>query len=136
MKPIPALSIRQPWAYAILHCGKDIENRDWATSYRGRVWLHASKSAHKAERDDWELLREQGFMLPPFKAMERGGIVGLAEIVDCVQDSESQWFNGPYGFVLRNPIITPMHPCKGMLGFFNVPADVQAALACHLERAA
>lgn len=27
-----ALSIRQPWAWAILHAGKDIENRDWHTA--------------------------------------------------------------------------------------------------------
>ena len=29
------LSIRQPWAWAIIHAGKDIENRCWPTSYRG-----------------------------------------------------------------------------------------------------
>ena len=30
------LSIRQPWARMILHCGKDIENRPWST--KGRGW--------------------------------------------------------------------------------------------------
>lgn len=40
-----ALSIRQPWAHAILHLGKRVENRDWAgCSYRGPVLLHAAKS--------------------------------------------------------------------------------------------
>lgn len=38
-----ALSIRQPWAHAILHLGKRVENRDWSgCSYRGPVLLHAS----------------------------------------------------------------------------------------------
>jgi hypothetical protein len=35
------------------------------------------------------------------KDLRRGGIVGQAEIVDCVARSASPWFCGPYGFVLR-----------------------------------
>ena len=27
-----ALTIKQPWAWAIIHAGKDIENRDWVTA--------------------------------------------------------------------------------------------------------
>lgn len=27
--PELALSVRQPWAWAIIHAGKDIENRSW-----------------------------------------------------------------------------------------------------------
>ena len=32
-----ALTIKQPWAWAILHGGKDIENRNWFTSVAGGV---------------------------------------------------------------------------------------------------
>mgnify|MGYP006363525131 CR=1 FL=1 len=32
-----ALSIRAPWWWAILYAGKDIENREWATRFRGPV---------------------------------------------------------------------------------------------------
>jgi len=40
-----ALSVRQPWAHAILHLGKRVENRDWrGCNYRGPVLLHASKT--------------------------------------------------------------------------------------------
>ena len=38
-----ALSVRAPWWWAILHCGKDIENRDWYTNFRGTIYLHAGK---------------------------------------------------------------------------------------------
>ena len=38
-----ALSLRQPWPWAILTLGKDVENRTWKTNFRGRVMLHASK---------------------------------------------------------------------------------------------
>jgi hypothetical protein len=34
--------------------------------------------------------------------LETGGIVGMAEIIDCVQRHPSKWFEGPYGFVLKN----------------------------------
>jgi hypothetical protein len=41
-----ALSIRQPWAWLILHAGKDIENRDRkprnpALHFRGSFLIHA-----------------------------------------------------------------------------------------------
>jgi hypothetical protein len=34
--PLRALSIQPPWAWAIAHSDKRIENRSWQTSYRGR----------------------------------------------------------------------------------------------------
>lgn len=30
---IPVLTIRQPWAWAIVSGGKDVENRTWATAH-------------------------------------------------------------------------------------------------------
>ena len=47
--PALALSVRQPWAWAIIHAGKDIENRSWATKFRGRVLIHASKGMTQEE---------------------------------------------------------------------------------------
>ena len=37
-----ALTIKQPWVHAILHEGKDIENRSWQRSFRGWLAIHAS----------------------------------------------------------------------------------------------
>ena len=59
--------------------------------------------------------------LPAFAALERGGIVGSVEIVDCVRDDLSPWFQGPYGFKLAQPQGLPFHQCKGALKFFRVP---------------
>ena len=39
-----ALSVRQPWAQAILDGIKRVENRTWKTSYRGQLVIHASKT--------------------------------------------------------------------------------------------
>ena len=100
-----ALSIRQPWAWAIVHAGKDIENRSWSTSYRGPVLIHAAKGM---TRDEYESFA--GFYrmvtgstcLPAPSALNFGGIIGRAEIVDCVRKHFSPWFFGPHGFVLAN----------------------------------
>ena len=59
------------------------------------------------------------FSEPEFDQLQRGGIVGEAEIVDCVTQSPSPWFVGEYGFVLRNAKPLPFEPCKGALGFFK-----------------
>lgn len=34
-----ALSIQQPWAWAIVKRDKRVENRTWPTTYRGRLGL-------------------------------------------------------------------------------------------------
>lgn len=124
VEPVPAthaLSIRQPWAWLILHAGKDIENRTWPTKRRGRVWVHAAKGM---TRDEYEEAFEFAFLkcgvatLPAFQDLPRGGVVGSIEIVNSVTQSDSPWFCGPVGFVLRNPVPVPFVPCKGSLGFF------------------
>ena len=123
-----ALSIRQPWAWLIVHGGKDIENRDWPTRVRGRVLVHAAKGM---THDEWASawVAAYGTEASP-KAVEagltrdnilRGGIVGSVEIVDCVTHSRSMWFRGRYGFVLRDPRPLPFLPWRGQLGFFDVP---------------
>lgn len=132
-----AISIRQPWASLILHAGKDIENRTWPTKVRGRVLVHAAKGmTHEEYEDAMEFafdivgqrkstiggktrtFRELGFA---FEDLQRGGIVGSVEVVDCVQQTDSPWFVGTHGFVLRNPEVLSFTPWKGRLGFFDVP---------------
>jgi hypothetical protein len=117
---IRALSIRQPWCHHILHDGKDVENRDWPTKGRGWFLIHASKAWDYAPPDR---LRD----------IPRGGIVGAARIVDCVDSWDSRWFMGRYGFVLRDAFALPMVPCKGALGFFRPDAETNALTAAALR---
>lgn len=119
-----AISIRQPWAWLILHRGKDIENRVWQTHFRGPVLIHASAGCTLQEyQDAAEFVRREvhpGIVLPPFHSLPRGGIVGQVEITNCVELSCSPWFVGPYGFMLANPKPLEFKPCRGMLKFFEV----------------
>lgn len=116
-----ALSIMQPWAWLIVNGHKDIENRTWWTRFRGPVLIHAGKKYD----DDFDcsyfesLDRVEHAPWTGDIDAERGGIVGECEIVDCVQRSDSEWFSGPYGFVIRNARPLPFRPCRGMLGFFE-----------------
>lgn len=134
------LSIRQPWAWAIIHAGKDVENRSWTTKVRGRVLIHAGIYAPKKGDVD-EFNRTFISAVPDEEArrrvlprwtealsFERGGIVGSVEIVDCVTDYPSPWFFGPYGFVLRDPRPLPFIPLRGRLGFFDAAHEVMNQL--------
>ena len=65
--------------------------------------------------------------------MPRGGVVGMARIVDCVEQMDSRWFFGRFGFVLRDAFQLPLIPCRGQLGFFMPPIDAIAATARHIR---
>jgi len=116
-----ALSIRQPWAWLILHGGKDIENRTWITRFRGPFYVHAAKGMTRQEYDTAsDFAESRGIPIPDYHDIDRGGIVGTAYLVDCHSFNESPWFFGPYGFVLEKVNPMPFHPLKGELGFFDV----------------
>lgn len=115
-----AISIRQPWAWAIIFGGKIIENRTWATRYRGPLLIHAGKSMTGS---DYERVRsylaEDGIKAPQRRELPLGGIIGMVELVDCVEDHESPWFDGPVGWIFQNPRPLPFRACKGRLGLFE-----------------
>ena len=121
-----ALSIRQPWAWLIIHGYKDVENRSWSTDYRGPVLVHAGKTLDPRFDEIREDILAEGGDLPDRRSIERGGIVGRVKIVDCVdapRDEEDFWFWGPYGFVLEDARPLPFRPVAGRLKFFEVDLD-------------
>lgn len=119
--PEMALSIRQPWVWAIFEAGKRIENRDWLTRFRGPVCIHAAQAC--TQREYASATEFMGRFIkrdvPSLKALRRGGIVGTAVIVDCVTQSDDPWFMGRYGFVLDEVKLIEFMPCKGALNFFD-----------------
>ncbi|KQV27564.1 hypothetical protein ASC97_04065 [Rhizobium sp. Root1203] len=129
--PALALSVRQPWAHAIVRGWKDIENRQWNTNQRGRVCIHASAFINRNFEEDSESYREvlnDCVGATPMSYMSRvdqedvrfGAIIGVATIVDVVRCHDSPWFFGRYGFVLEDQqyLPTPV-TVKGALGFFD-----------------
>lgn len=104
-----AISIRQPWAWAILYAGKDVENRSRRSNYRGPVLLHASGSLGVQEHEDAVQAitdmrvaarspADRRCPVPPRprphqradplpavlpETLPLGGLCGIARVVDC-----------------------------------------------------
>lgn len=145
---IPALTINQPWAWAMtaLDSTKRFENRNRATSYRGPVYVHAGRSLNWVTDDACEALREHW---PSFKLdrpgvlrmirdgrLATGAIVGCFTIVDCVRVDavEGQPFAwGPWCYVVTNPKpLAQPYTIKGQLGLWDpgtLPDYVRALVA-------
>ena len=132
--PPLALSVRQPWAWAIIHAGKNIENRDWrqpnpGLKFTGPVCIHASSGMTRDEFYDAildidEITRRTLPRLPMARDLVRGAIIGTVEVVGVVRGRavdhpHGPWFFGPVGLVLRNARPCDPIPCKGSLGFFR-----------------
>lgn len=114
------LSLKQPWAWAIFHAGKDIENRTWRTHYRGPFLIHASQNYDRAGHE-W-IEKVLGIRIPD--DLSKGGIIGRVELLDCVEHASSVWFMGPIGWKLKSPQPLSFIPYRGYLGLFDVPDDL------------
>lgn len=149
-----ALSIRQPWAWAIINAGKTVENRDWKPDgpnmrearrlQNSDIALHAGKGMTRQEYLDY-IETARGILHPTAVAqtperedLERGGIVAVARFVGIIHiDVEryetrpeldaalrSPWFFGPYGLVFTNVRRTRFARMVGALGFFDAPDSI------------
>lgn len=79
--PAVALSIRQPWAWLIVHRYKGVENRSWPTRFRGPFLVHASQTFDLAGYE-WVRARFPEIPLPLRNGFDVGGFVGLATLAD------------------------------------------------------
>jgi hypothetical protein len=139
-KTLKALTLRQPFAWSVFNAGKDVENRTWPCKVRGTIAIHAAYNQPDGVyalssafiRSVLKKLGKKCLRIPPLAKLERGAIVGLVDIVDCVDGSPSAWFEGPIGFVLANARLLPKPiPCEGKRRFFTLSGEVE-----HLVRSA
>jgi hypothetical protein len=94
---VKALTVQQPWAWAIVHGGKDVENRTQAWSYRGPLAIHAgTRWSERGGRSGlvWDALRDRyGWPTGPVTARDDrrpgfdairplGAIIGVVDLVD------------------------------------------------------
>ena len=99
----------------------------WRTRIRGSVAIHASKNLTRSEYEESKkrLPRRWRKELPAYKNLPRGVIIGAVELVDCVTESKSPWFEGDYGFVLKNQRPIKPIPCTSASGFWNLPPWIE-----------
>jgi hypothetical protein len=123
-----ALSIRPAWAWAIIHGGKDVENRSRRTRVRGRFLVHASLACTPADFERaTAALRAVGecAMLPREDEFAAGGFIGSVELIDVVERCERAWHApGCFAWILRNPRPMAFFPYRGRRSWFHVPDDL------------
>ena len=124
-----ALTIWQPWASACFlpTYPKNVENRNWSTRYRGRLYIHAARKTD---------LNAPSYAWRPFWASYRtgdlpsGAIIGHVTVTDSRRgdwtpnrwaedddDTWHWWFTDPV--LLTQPI-----PCTGRQGLWPLPAGI------------
>lgn len=142
-----ALTVRQPWAWAIIHGGKDVENRsrNLAGSYRGPVAIHAALVEDEAAYDDPMIVQALGEQADSWYLLERmatGAFLGIVDLVDVHEayperhafgnNWQAACCSSPWGqsdagvhLVRANPRPLPEPiPARGRLGLWTPPADV------------
>lgn len=80
-----ALTIKQPWAYAILAGHKNIENRSWPTRHRGLLAIHAAATDAPEGHRDQRIIRMLSLLgeADDGVAYDQGAVIAVAELVDC-----------------------------------------------------
>lgn len=122
--PHLALSIRQPWAWAIVHAGKDIENRSSFAVTKSPmkplpISIHAAQGMTQAEYEDAvDFMARIGVTCPRPDDLVRGAVIGAADVTAVVDNHPSRWFVGPHGLVLANPRAVAPIPAAGKLSYF------------------
>jgi len=137
------ITIWQPWASAIAAGFKQVENREWTTSYRGTMAIHAGTSTREIEllpvaaRAPSQatlrgIVREMQERLGSFDKLPRGLILGVVDLVwaGSVAEygagyGEDPYAYGPYCWRLENTrrLVQPIST-TGSLGLWPVPEGI------------
>jgi hypothetical protein len=123
-----AMSMRQPWGWAILKGIKPVENRTWRTAYRGPLLIHASQVIDPVP------IFPDGSPVPAGAELLRGKIIGIVVLIDCVRAETRR--NDPWSdrsgwcWILSNPRTVEPFTWRGKLKLFDVPDHL-----VHIESA-
>lgn len=129
-----ALTIHQPWAWAIVAGHKPVENRSWAPPEAAVGEVLVIHAGRRFDVENERLVEQLAGTecLPPH--VEASGIIGVA-VLDRVVDAQdgncqdpllmSPWFSGRFGWVLRDADQFPKPiECRGKQGLWKVPPEV------------
>lgn len=134
MFALPALTIRQPWGWAIVHAGKRVENRCWRVRYRGPLAIHVGQGADMA--DAATVAHVAGVDLRTVRegARVRGAVIAVARLADICSAQEfgrscdcGPWAAyGQHHWRLEGvrPLADPV-PCGGARGLWALPPRIR-----------
>jgi hypothetical protein len=150
---VKSLTVRNPWGWAIAHAGKRVENRTWATRFRGTLAIHAGSRlpGRRDLTDLCEYIAALGGCHPVdvFRgAQTLSAVVAVADLTEvCSRSAETvssivcgcgPWaVPGQHHLRLANvrALETPV-PAKGALGLWTLPVEVEAAVLAQLGQEA
>jgi hypothetical protein len=116
----PAISLRQPNADLVLEGARRRDRRSRPTRFRGWILVHASQTLRRDEvaRRRSDLGLAAGEVYEP----ERGKLLGMVCLEDCVKDGEG------WAYLWKNPKrFRTAVPCRGHYSIpFYVPASLLA----------
>jgi hypothetical protein len=123
-----AIAIRQPFAWAVIHGGKDVENRSararrlFEPAVGERVLIHASKTMTAAEYENaTAFMASIGVRCPQREALQFGGVIGSVFVRDIVTRSDSPWFRkGAIALTFADARPEAFTPVHGQTGLFWV----------------
>lgn len=135
-----ALTVRQPYAWAIIHGGKTIENRSQVWHHRGPVAIHAGLAPFQQHNDAARAHRAaHGTETPTELAF--GAVIGVVDVVDVHRTTPgcctSPWADGLAGTHLvlarPRPLRVPVR-ATGHLGLWTLTDDDCDAVTANLPR--
>lgn len=131
-----AITIKQPWAWAILNAGKNIENRSWSPNFRGRLWIHTSGHITRRHYNEaCEFIYNITGMKPPdIEELTLGAIIGFVDFktVHLPDARVNKWhIEGYHGWSFENPkeLEIPI-PCKGRLLLWDCSEHLDLCRGC------
>ncbi|MFB4314674.1 hypothetical protein [Actinomadura sp. 21ATH] len=91
-----AISVQQPWAFAIARGGKAVSNQDLPTAHRGPLLIHASMRVDLKACDS-PLIRSAGWD-PGHPLATIGAVIAMADLDDvCSAGLDGSCDCGPWG---------------------------------------
>lgn len=129
-----SLSFKQPFAWLIANGYLLVDDRSWATDYRGPILIHASKGLYETYYD--HLFHHTDIPLPARDQLEFGGVVGMANLILCAQSHKlpadlhptqrahfKNVHGDSYGLLFDQAQPLPLMPCRGQLKIFELDFD-------------
>jgi hypothetical protein len=125
---VRAITLQRPWLYAILHLGKDVENRSWNLP----AWLDGLRIAlhdglvWDAAGAEW-IENELGIVLPASLQHAPGGVIGATTRVrrERPTDEPSRWAadGAQHWRLSETRAVNPPVPHRGAQGLWEVEEE-------------
>ena len=155
-----ALTMTQPWATLVAIGENSIETRSWGTHYRGPLVIHSAKGFPRDARELCiespyrQVLGHHGYNSAA--DLPLGSVIAVAELVGVMEFIGStlravrmrakagelppheadfcDFSPGRFGWVLENVrALSEPIPARGMLGLWQVPKELRAAIERQLR---